>query len=516
MSNLEFVKKLYKGKNCYSDHMSDDELELIHIGSRVEDIILELLKAKKIVFLTGNPGDGKTFLIKTHIEEIKKLGAYIETDLNSVANYDEVAEKLVDCYKKGAPAIVAVNEYPFYQLCKSLKRSSQDIYNETMEIKNNCIIYDLPCVQLKKIAIVDLNERSLLDIDSGLIGEVLDKICGLLECDEIHDEQLRKNLAALKTEEVRKQIIELFKLASTTCEHFAVRDILGAISFMLTACTTDEYRDREMAYYDAMFESSNSLLRVVQQFDPIYLSKATLDESIWNGEIKEGWCLDTPVKWPNSPDFDCSVDEAVVCFKSIKRKYYFENKGGAALAELQPDELKRCTEIFTTFEARKKQIKERIIKSINKLFLPSSEDKKQLRIWTTHRYDLSRDPGVAISSRYIDASELEIQMSRPNDWLKGMEYVPNCIILKPKGLDEPKLSLNVDFLRTLDAVDNGYPVGLLAPQYEQRASNFLRQLYEHNLSEENDDGEIIVASRKKSYRKSVFITDNKYSFEEDE
>ena len=61
---LGFCKKLYNGKNCYSDHMSEEELGLIHISSNVENIILNLLKANKIVFLTGNPGDGKTFLIK--------------------------------------------------------------------------------------------------------------------------------------------------------------------------------------------------------------------------------------------------------------------------------------------------------------------------------------------------------------------------------------------------------------------------------------------------------------------
>lgn len=73
MSNLDFVKKLYNGKNCYSDHMSEEELGLIHISSNVEDIILNLLKANKIVFLTGNPGDGKTFLIKKHEKEILEL-----------------------------------------------------------------------------------------------------------------------------------------------------------------------------------------------------------------------------------------------------------------------------------------------------------------------------------------------------------------------------------------------------------------------------------------------------------
>lgn len=514
MSNLEFVKKLYNGKNCYSDHMSEEELGLIHIGSKVEDIILSLLSSNKIVFLTGNPGDGKTFLIKKHNEEILAMGTYIETDLNRVANYEEVAAEILKRYQDGKPAIVAVNEYQFYQLCKIIKKLSLDIYDEIMKVKKDCIIYDLPGVQLKKIAIVDLNERSLLDKDRALTAEILDKICNLLNAEEIHDKQLQNNLIALSNESVRKQVIELIELATTSCEHYAVRDILGAISFMLTACTTDEYEG--MPYYDAIFESTNSLLLTVQQFDPIYLSKATLDEALWNGDIVDGWLIEIPCKWPNAQEYDDSVDEAVICFKSIKRKYYFENTGGKNLADLQPDEIKRCTDIFTTFEMQKKPIKERLIRSINKLFLPTSEDKKQLRIWTTHRYDYSTDIATAISSRYVDASELEIKMPRPNDWLEGMEYVPNHIVLKPKGKEGPELVLDVDFLRTLDAVENGYPVGLLAPQYEQTAARFLRQLDDNNLSDENDDGEIIIASRKKSYKKSIFITENKYSFEEDE
>lgn len=514
MSNLEFVRKLYNGKNCYSDHMSNEELGLIHIGSKVEDIILSLLKSKKIVFLTGNPGDGKTFLIKKHNEEILAFGTYIETDLNRVANYDEVATEIIKRYKDGAPAIVAVNEYQFYQLCKIIKRLSSEIYNEIMRVKKDCIIYDLPSIQLKKIAIVDLNERSLLEKDRDLTGEILDKICNLISAEEIHSKQLKDNLMALSSSEVRGQVIDLINMATMSCEHFAVRDILGAISFMLTACTTDEYAD--MPYYDAMFESSNSLLQIVKQFDPIYLSKATLDEKLWNGEIRDGWQIKAPGKWPNSQEYDNSVDEAVICFKSVKRKYYFENEGGKELADLQPDEIKRCTDIFTSFEMQKKPIKERIIRSINKLFLPTSEDKKQLRIWTTHRYDYSTDIATAISSRYVDTGELEIKMPRPNDWLEGMEYVPNHIILKPKGKEKPELVLDVDFLRTLDAVENGYPVGLLAPQYEQTAARFLRQLDDNRISDENDDGEIIIASRKKSYKKSIFITENKYSFEEDE
>lgn len=229
-------------------------------------------------------------------------------------------------------------------------------------------------------------------------------------------------------------------------------------------------------YYSAIFEGSNELLRAIQKFDPIYLSVPSLDESLWNGVINEGWLMGAPRKWPNDSSFEDDVDAAVECFKEIKRKYYFENLDGQGLLKLQPEEIRKSMEIFTAFDSQKKKIKERLVRSINKLFLPSSDDKKQLHIWTTHRYDLSQEAAVAISSKSVDSSELEIKMPRPADWLQGMEYMPNHIILKPKAGDVPVLTLDADFLRTLDAVENGYPVGLLAPQYEQAAAMFLQQL----------------------------------------
>ena len=70
MSNVDFIKKLYNGKNCYSDHMNREQLELLHIHSSVADIIVYLVSTNKIVFLTGNPGDGKTFIIRAIEDKI--------------------------------------------------------------------------------------------------------------------------------------------------------------------------------------------------------------------------------------------------------------------------------------------------------------------------------------------------------------------------------------------------------------------------------------------------------------
>ena len=316
---------------------------------------------------------------------------------------------------------------------------------------------------------------------------------------------------ALSDEFVKGQLLSLFQLAAAECEHFAIRDILGAFAFIFTACTMEDYEGH--CYYTAIFEGTNDLLASVQQFDPVYLSCPSLDEKLWNGEIKADWIFGIPDNCPNEIE---NVDEALSLFRKLKRQYYFENKNGKELFKLQPDEITKCTEIFTTFEAQKKKTKESLIKSINKLFLPSSDDRKQLHIWTTHRYDMSQDASVAVSSKSVDASELEILMPRPADWLKGLEYVPDHIVMKPKGADVPVLRLDVDFLRTLNAIEDGYPIGLLAPQYEQAAAMFLQQLDDKGFSEPNDDGEIKIASRTRSYKKVVHIQDGKYDFGEEE
>ena len=510
MTKIEFVKKLYNGKNCYSDHMNDSELQLLHIASNVESIISDMLSHNRIVFLTGNPGDGKTFIIKTISSAVDESKLYIQTDLNNVKDYSKIVEDIVALYRGNKGAIIAVNEYPFMQLCKQIRRASGEIYDEIQEVKREAIVYGVSQPLKSSIAVIDLNERNLLGTDYDPLTGLIDKLIDILKEDAGYNATLQYNLTALSNDFVKNQLLSLFQLAAAECEHFAIRDILGAFSFIFTACTMDDFEN--CRYYSAVFKGTNDLLASIQQFDPIYLTCPFLDEALWNGEIKNGWIFGVPNKYPK--DFE-DVDVALDVFRELKRQYYFENRNGKNLFALQPDEIKKCTEIFITFEAQKKKTKESLIRSINKLFLPSSDDKKQLHIWTTHRYDMSQDAAVAVSSKSVDASELEILMPKPADWLKGLEYVPDHIIMKPKSADAPVLTLNVDFLHTLNAIENGYPIGLLAPQYEQAAAMFLQQLDDSGFSESNDDGEIIIASRTRSYKKVIHIQNGKYDFGEE-
>lgn len=513
MSNVDFIKKLYNGKNCYSDHMDREQLELLHIHSSVEDIIVNLIGKNKIIFLTGNPGDGKTFIIRAIEDSIKGDDVYIETDVNKVEKYETIVSGIVDCFEKNKGAIIAVNEYPFYKLQREIRKASQPLFDQIQSAKNTCITYDISDIRTGNVIIIDLNERNLLDDKSNIPEQILDKMCSLISQDNFIDKDVEYNVKALSDSFVKNQFLSLVKLSMYRYEHYAIRDILGAFAFIITACLNDEYKGHR--YFDAMFEGDNPLLNAIKQFDPIYLTKLSLDEELWNATTfnNTGWKFGVPNDWPAYID---NPDVALKCFKSLKRRFYFENENGASLLQLQPKEIRECINFFVNCKNDQRSLKQKIIKALNKLFQPSSDDKKTLYIWTTHRYDMSKDALVSISKKSIGYEDLELLLPQPSDWLKNMEYIPNHLLLRSSSNHAVSLMLDVDFLRTLDAVDNGYPPALLSPEYEQKVARFLQQLDDNGLAEENDSGEVMIASRSRGDVFSVYIRDNKYSFEEDE
>lgn len=516
MSNVDFIKKLYNGKNCYSDHMDREQLELLHIHSSVEDIIVNLINKNKIVFLTGNPGDGKTFIIRAIEDRIKGSDIYIETDVNKVESYETIVAKIADCYYDGKGAIVAVNEYPFYKLQREIRKKSAELFDKIQYAKNSCISYDISDSRTTEVVVIDLNERNLLDDKSNIPEQILDKMCSLLSEDSNINEDVAYNVKALSDKFVKGQFLALVKLAMYRYEHYAIRDILGAFAFILTACLSEEYKGHR--YYDAIFEGDNPLLDAIKQFDPLFLTKLSLDEDLWNATSfnYSGWKFGVPPVWPTSLDFIDDKEGALKCFISIKRRFYFENTNSAVLADLQPKEIGECINFFINCKKDQRALKQKIIRSLNKLYQPSSDDKKTLYIWSTHRYDMSKDALVSISKKSIGYEDLELLLPQPSDWLKDMEYIPNHLLLRSTDKHNVSLVLDVDFLRTLDAIDNGYPPALLSPEYEQKVSRFLQQLEDNDLTEDNDSGEVLIASRTRGDLFHVYIRDNKFSFEEDE
>lgn len=512
MDNLQFIQRLYNGKNCYSDSMTPEQIDLLHITSGVESIIKKMMVEKRIVFLTGNPGDGKTFIIKAlHPDESE---IYIETDLNSISDEQliNVIKRINDCYESNKPCIIAANEFPFHKLINALKSEYPKLHEELTGIKRNVLVFGYPTVELKRICIVDLNERNLLDKDRCVVKSILDSFTTRLASYCASNVILDHNVKALSNPLVQQQLLDIFTYISLSGEHFVIRDILGAISYIMVSCT-DSDNEESGYYYDAIFAGRNDLMKYACNYDPILLSAPSLDEKLWNGEITDGWQFDCPKKWPAEITKGAgSVEEATQLFKSIKRKFYFENIYSKELAELQPRDVQESIDVFVKINENPQKIKRMIISSMNKLFLSADEEKDKLRVWTSHSFDLSRASSSAVSTRYIHCDELELSYPRPAPWLKDMEFTPAYIIMRSKKHKDVRIEIGTDLLRSLIMIKHGYPVSLLSTQYEQVVSQFVRAMCAVGDARNYSDGEIILANRKEGTHKVIRINDNKYYF----
>lgn len=515
MNSLQFIKKLYNGKNCYSDSLTEDEIALLHISSGVEEIVKEMVAANRIVFLTGNPGDGKTYIIRALEAALVQKGVYIEKDMNSVTDekLSDVICKIVECYHHNQSCIIAANEFPFFKLIRASRELAPELHNELINVKKQVIVYGYSTLQLRRLCIIDLNERNLLDKDRSVVPHIVSKFVELLKVSAGVNPVLDYNVTALNKKPVIDQLLRLFNLVAMSGEHFAIRDILGTLAYTMTACTVDD-EDVNGYYYDSLFSGENELMSFIAQFDPVLLSKPSLDEQLWNGEKTDGWLMDVPQKWPKDLT-DESVEEATKLFKSIKRKFYFENGFARELSQLQPVDYTECERVFVNLgnSSNKSSILRMLINSMNRLFLSTDNEKERLRIWTSHSYDLSRETGAAVSTKYIDASDLDLVYPEPISWLKNMEYTPDNLVMKLKK-DNPnyRLEIDINLLRGLISIKNGYPASLLSGQYEQAISQFTQTLGATTAARDYGDGEILIANRREGSKKKIFIDDNKYSF----
>ncbi len=512
MNNLQFIQQLYNGKSCYADALSEEQLAILHIESGVEAIVRRMVSENRVVFLTGNPGDGKTFIIRALEGCLQDI--YVETDLNSVTEdrLDGVLDEIYTCYESNKPCVIAVNEFPFYKLIACFKNKYPKFYNELICVKKNILIYGHPSVQVKRICIVDLNERNLLDKDKRAVKHILDKLTELLVPYCESNRGLAHNVFALQNDLVQQQLLGIFSYIAMSGEHFVIRDILGTLSYMLISCLESDHEGTGF-YYDALFDRRNDLSAFADQLDPILLSEPDLDEKLWNGELLDGWLLDCPQKWPAQiTRTQGTIEDAVELFKSIKRKFFFENVFARSLEELQPRDLQECTKVLVKLKQDTRSIKQMLIYSMNKLFLSTDNEREKLRSWTTHSYDLSRPTVASISTKYIDADDLALASPELVSWLSEMEYVPSHIVMYSKTKPEIRLAISIDLLRSLIMIKNGYPPVLLSSRYEQEISQFVQALRSAGIAKGYPDGRMLIANRREGTQKHLRIEDGKYYF----
>src|SRR5262249_17236011 len=145
----------------YADRLTVEQIEAIHVPTRLEDSLRKWLQAKKDIVLLGNPGDGKTHLLRRLQDVITKVKAEVVLDATAERDYERLVRKWKAATDAKRPFCLAINQGPLNRLL-ALKSHRLPQLEEVGEQLRSLIYYDATPKPPRKVVIVDLNLRSVL------------------------------------------------------------------------------------------------------------------------------------------------------------------------------------------------------------------------------------------------------------------------------------------------------------------------------------------------------------------
>lgn len=481
--SVEFLAGLYNKHSCYADRLTPEELTAIHIPTTLEDAVRKWLLAKKDVVLLGNPGDGKTHLLRRLDDVIQKVKAEVVLDATAEKDYGRIVRRWRSSSDASRPFCLAINQGPLNQLI-AMKSHLLPQLDEVQEQIRSLLYYDTAPKAPKKVFVVDLNLRSVLTPDvihqalqNLLKPEVLD---ACPECFGEETSDVALNRTALCDPQVQDRIVKLLIAASYTGRHISMRDLQGFLSFLLLGgrSISEMLRDpsnRSYRYFNLCFEGEGELFDAVREvFEPERATLPEVDEHLWeNTGVRDGWLFERP---PFTPDH---LDDAWELFTTIKRQYYFEHADGAKLLGLHRDDNSAFFASLSSGSSPERHLPA-VLKAINSFYCPlRDEDGHYLRLWGAQQYD-GHSPRVLISCYQIPKDRFELQVPKLAPWLTGaMDYRADHLLLRYTGKTPHPIGLRIDrgLWRALSLAAKGLPLSLRSPQYSQSLQTFITRLY---------------------------------------
>ncbi|MCC6874258.1 MAG: DUF4338 domain-containing protein, partial [Sandaracinaceae bacterium] len=117
-SNPALIQGLYRSLGACADHHSDATVALLHVATPIDDVIRERA-AGRVLFVTGNPGDGKTHVLRRLAPDLKAARVEVCLDATERPN-DELIEQIQQALRSRTRGLaIAINEGILVQLLRT-------------------------------------------------------------------------------------------------------------------------------------------------------------------------------------------------------------------------------------------------------------------------------------------------------------------------------------------------------------------------------------------------------------
>ena len=423
---IRFVERLYRNRNSYADKLSHDELEWIHIDMGLDEFIVDGAREGRQIIVTGNPGDGKTFLIQ-------RLRAQLEAEYNAIVIPDanacrdaEVLSAWRSCDENKQPFILAINEWPLFELRRLARDEQFAPVEEAIRQVREAVFYGAaPDPPHGRVSVVDLNLRNVL-ADRVTLAAV-DRLTADRFVSELDSaDPASVNVQRLRSSRVQERLAALLQQAARRGEHTTMRQLMGFVAYLITGGTDATGRlrsqkDDRYLYANLAFDGGDGPLfdLVRRAFDPARVTYPSFDEDLWRGTTDPSDWLDpsdVPVAAAGLPEEDRER-----CFRSAKRRFYFEHAAGDRAARGPCPTTRRCSIACSqkAFKGTPNSCATSCSRSTASIEPDSKKDEdNRLTLWQSHRYDVQA-PAAFVAMYHEPADGMAVEGPSVATWVSS-------------------------------------------------------------------------------------------------
>lgn len=475
-SNPTLIQTLYRASAACADHHEAATVRMLHIETSVDDFLRAQAKVGGVIFVTGNPGDGKTHLLR-HLEaELRAEKIDLRLDAN-----EEEADRLIESIdeatkRKGRGIAVAINEGILVGL---LRRAGERAWaSGARDLLMRPYVYRAASTEpVTGVTVIDLDLRNNLapPIVRGALKRLLDLTSPCVGCPKKAC-RLQKNSDRLHGAAVDR-LVALLDAVARGGVHATMRDLQGFLAYLLSGaddCEAFKAGAPGLDFWDAAFIGGQGpLFDAVRAHDPSTHTVPLLDDLLWRG-------ADTASDWTGDPpDHSASaetLDERRDQFTTRKRRALFEHAAGdQILVEAATPAERALREVMEPGTAAVR----RVVALLNRFFDRDEDNADLLHLWVTHRYDAN--PNRFAATRHsIATADLELLVPRLRPEIRAAfpDFHPPFAMLCHKKQQDPREGLRLDrqVLVALVAAEQGLPAPFRRGEPEARVAAFFDRL----------------------------------------